>query len=84
MPLTLVGGSRCNVLWLLNEANIEGIICMATKSILKNIVVDNDAAAESLAEALEHAQNKGHVHVSIRRKVHEVKGSSIKRMFEGR
>lgn len=55
---------------------------MATKSILKNIVIDNDKAAEQLADALEHAQGKGHIHVSIKRKVRTVEGESIKRMFE--
>lgn len=57
---------------------------MATKSFLKNIVVNDNKAASALVNALENAQHKKSIHVSIHRKVYEAKGNSIKRMFEGK
>ncbi|MCI1952570.1 MAG: hypothetical protein LKJ50_05570 [Clostridiales bacterium] len=55
---------------------------MATKSILKNIVISNDKEAASLVSALENSKNKGSIHVHIGRKVrHITKGDAIRQMF---
>lgn len=61
---------------------LERVKDMATKSILKNIVISNDKEAAALVSALENSKNKGSISVHIARKVrHITKCDAIRQMF---
>ena len=59
---------------------LVGVICMATKSIFKNIVIRDDKTASRLATALEGKSPKGK-DVTIKKKCQEITGSKIKEIF---
>ena len=54
---------------------------MATKSILKNISIKDNASARHLADALEHANEKRERAVEINHVVSEASREDIQRMF---
>jgi len=55
---------------------------MATKSILKDIVIRDKRLAEGLVFALENAENKSAKKVILDRRLDEVKGVDVKTFFE--
>ena len=55
---------------------------MATKSFLKNIVIENKRKASSFISALENAENKGRKDVDIKVRVQNVsEKDKIKKIF---
>lgn len=59
----------------------KGVISMATKSIYKSIHLKNRALCRGLVNALESAQNKKSKEVVMTKKVREVKGDELKKLF---
>jgi hypothetical protein len=55
---------------------------MATKSILKNVRINDRQLAKGLADALSNAEKKSSKDVVLRRKLEEVKASDVKAFFE--
>ena len=54
---------------------------MATKSILKDVEINEKKLAEGLLSALDNAANKSAKEVKLQRQLREVKGEDIKRLF---
>ena len=55
---------------------------MATKSFLKNIVIEDRKSAENFINALEKAENKKAKKIEINKMVEDVKGSiQIRKIF---
>lgn len=54
---------------------------MATKSILKNIVIKDRKSSSSLINALEQAKNKEAKEVNFSRSVYTADDETIKKMF---
>jgi len=54
---------------------------VATKSILKDVEINEKKLAEGLLSALENAANKSSIEVKFQRPLREVKGEDIKRSF---
>jgi len=54
---------------------------VATKSILKNVNINDKKLAEGLLSALDNAGNKASKEVELQRQLKEVKGEDIKRLF---
>ena len=55
---------------------------MATKSITKNIDIREKRLAHSFAKAMERSERKNPREIVYSRKLVEVKGDSLKEMFE--
>lgn len=55
---------------------------MATKSILKNIIIKNKKTCRSLINALENAQNKTAKDVSFSKGYHNATKDEIDKIFE--
>jgi hypothetical protein len=55
---------------------------MATKSMLKSINIKNGRLAKGLISALENAEKKSSKHVTLQRRLEEVKGEKIRQFFE--
>jgi hypothetical protein len=58
------------------------VVGMATKSMLKNVRINDKQLAKGLAAALSNAENKSSKDVVLRRKLEEVKPSDVKAFFE--
>ncbi len=56
-------------------------MCMATKSILKNVDIKDKKLGKSLVVALENAKNKHSEQVSLSRTYTEVSGEALRRML---
>jgi len=54
---------------------------VATKSILKNVHINDRKLARGLASALENAENKSSKDVVLKKRLNEVKGEDIKHLF---
>jgi hypothetical protein len=54
---------------------------MATKSILKDIVIRDEKLAKKLIIALENAEKKSRIDVKFSKPVNNVCGETIKKMF---
>jgi len=54
---------------------------VATKSILKDVEINEKKLAEGLLSALDNAANKSAKEVKLQRQLREVKGEDIKRLF---
>lgn len=67
---------------LLNKRNdaLE-VVIMATKSILKSVNIRNRAAANALANAIEHAKERKNAPVKMSRPVSDATEDEIKEMF---
>lgn len=59
----------------------NGGISMATKSILKNVVVKGNKSALNMAKALEAAQMKPVVSVPLSKKVKELSPEAIRKIW---
>ena len=55
---------------------------MATKTILKHVSIKDKRLASGLVSALENAEKKGSKNVVLKKRLDEVKGESIKALFE--
>jgi len=55
---------------------------MATKSILKNIVIKDKRLTRNLIFALENSRNKKHKDVKLTKPYHEIKRNEIKHFLE--
>ena len=56
---------------------------MATKSVLKNIMIKDRRSAHNLVKALEHASGKQSKDVTISRTCKEMNKDDIRKMFGG-
>lgn len=55
---------------------------MATKSITKNVVIRTKPLARNFVRALENAEGKSSKTVAVDKTVHEIKGNTLREMFE--
>ena len=55
---------------------------MATKSITKNVVRRTQPLARNFVRALENAEGKSSKTVVVDKTVHEIKGDTLREMFE--
>ncbi len=60
---------------------IEGVVTMATKSILKNVNIRNRKGASALARAMENASSVKSQPVIMSRPVSDATEDEIKKMF---
>lgn len=55
---------------------------MATKSITKNVVIRTKPLARNFVRVLENAEGKSSKTVVVDKTVHEIKGDTLREMFE--
>lgn len=55
---------------------------MATKSITKNVVIRTKPLTRNFVRALENAEGKSSKTVVVDKTVHEIKGDTLREMFE--
>lgn len=60
------------------------VLKMATKSILKNIIIKDERVGRSLVSSLEKAKDKEVTVVVMSNKVKEIKGDEIGALFGGK
>ena len=56
---------------------------MATKSMLKNVVLRDRKLANRFLTALDRAKTKRSKKVILERNIEEIKGEDVKRLFDG-
>lgn len=58
------------------------VFLMATKSITKNVVMRTKPLARNFVHALENAEGKSSKEVVVDKTVHEIKGETLRKIFE--
>ena len=61
---------------------VERVICMATKSILKNVDIKDRKLGKSLVIALENAAGKRTKDVQLSRTYEDVRGEKLRSIFQ--
>lgn len=62
--------------------DIQEVMCMATKSILKNVNIKDKRLAHTFVEALEQAENTKYKPVQLSKNCKELTGDNIKQFFD--
>lgn len=67
---------------MLYQEPLKGEVFMATNSIYKEMRVKDRKYCRNFVAALENAEKKSGKNVTFSKRVQEVRGDSLKRMFE--
>lgn len=63
------------------NVNYKGVMCMATKSILKSVDIKDKKLSKSLVVALENASGKRSKNVQLSRTYEDVRGEKLRSIF---